>query len=159
MHKKRRIAKNGKVVDNQEMERLQLPTDEEIGKAFDQGKEAMIALFHITIRQLAARIQRLEDRVSKNSQNSGKPPPSDGLNKPAPKSRRKRSGKTSGGQPGHEGHTLKAVLKADKIKVHPVSQCQFCHKSLHRVKVGRYEKRQVFDLPVVPTFVSPCLPV
>jgi len=79
MHKKRRIAKNGKVVDNQEMERLQLPADEEIGKAFDQGKEAMIALFHITIRQLAARIQGLEDRVSKNSQNSGKPPSSDGL--------------------------------------------------------------------------------
>lgn len=129
MHKKRRIAKNGKAVDHQEMERLQLPTDEAIGKAFDQGKEAMIALFHITIRQLASRIQGLEDRVSKNSQNNGKPPSSDGPNKPAPKSRRKRNGKKSGGQPGHEGHTLKAVLKADKIKVHPVSQCQFCHKS------------------------------
>jgi len=69
------------------MERLQLPTDEEIGKAYDQSKEAVIALFHDTIGPLAARIQVLEDYVSKNSRNSGKPPSSDGLNKPAPKSR------------------------------------------------------------------------
>ncbi len=131
------------------MERFQQPTDEEIGKAFDQGKEAVIVLFHATIGQLAARIQGLEDRTAKNSQNSGKPPSSDGLNKPVPKSRRKRSGKKSGGQAGHEGHTLKAVLKADRVKVHRVGKCQYCQKSLRKVKVEGYENRQVFDLPVV----------
>lgn len=31
---------------NQEMETLRLPTDEEIGKAYDQGQEAVIVLFH-----------------------------------------------------------------------------------------------------------------
>jgi len=85
------------------MERLQLPTDEEIDNAYDQGKEAVVALFHDTIGQLAARIQVLEDRISKNSGNSGKPPSSDGLNKPAPKSTRKRHGRKSGGQAGHAG--------------------------------------------------------
>lgn len=131
------------------MEKLQLPTDKEIEEACDQGKEAVIALFHVTIRQLAARIQVLEDRVSKNSRNSGKPPSSDGLDKPAPKSRRKRHGRKSGGQPGHVGYTLKAVSKPDYVKVHSVHQCQYCQKPLGKVRVQRYEKRQVFDLPPV----------
>jgi transposase len=125
-------------VDNQEMGPQHVPTDEEIGKAYEQGKEAIIALFHEVIGQLAARIQVLEDRTAKNSQNSGKPPSSDGLNKPAPKSRRKRHDRKSGGQPGHEGHTLKAVLKPDSVKVHPVQKCEHCQKSLRKVKVERY---------------------
>ena len=83
---------------NKAMEPFQLPSDEEIGAAYDEGKEAVIALFHRTVGQLAARVQALEDRVSKNSRNSGKPPSSDGLAKPAPKSLRKRHGKKSGGQ-------------------------------------------------------------
>ena len=61
------------------MEPKQLPTEEEIAAAYDQGKEAVIKLFHQTIGQLAARLQELEDRVSKNSRNSGKPPSSDGM--------------------------------------------------------------------------------
>ncbi len=129
------------------MERLQLPTDEEIDKTYDQGKEAVVALFHDTIGQLAARIQVLEDRISKNSRNSGKPPSSDGLNKPAPKSRRKRHGRKSGGQAGHVGYTLKAVSKPDHVKVHAVEKCQYCQKSLRKAKVLRYEKRQVYDIP------------
>lgn len=129
------------------MERLELPTDEEIDKAYDQGKEAVVALFHDTIGQLAARIQILEDRISKNSRNSGKPPSSDGLNKPAPKSRRKRHGRKSGGQAGHVGYTLKAVSKPDHVKVHAVGKCQYCQKSLRKAKVLRYEKRQVYDIP------------
>ena len=136
------------------METLRLPTDDEIRKAYDQGKEAVIVLIHDTIRQLAARIQVLEDRVAKNSTNSGKPPSSDGLNKPAPKSRRKRHGRGSGGQPGHVGYTLKAVTKPDSVKVHTVQKCQHCQTSLHKVKVDRYEKRQVFDLPKVSIQVT-----
>ena len=68
------------------MEPFQLPSDEEIGAAYDEGKEAVIALFHRTVGQLAARVQALEDRVSKNSRNSGKPPSSDGIDpNPLPK--------------------------------------------------------------------------
>jgi hypothetical protein len=74
------------------MEPFPLPSDEEIGAAYDESKEAVIALFHRTVGQLAARVQTLEDRVSRNSRNSGKPPSSDGLAKPAPKSLRKRNG-------------------------------------------------------------------
>ena len=79
------------------MEPLQLPSDAEIGAAYDKGKKAVIVLLHRTVGQLAARVQALEDRASKNSHNSGKPPFSDGLSKPAPKSLRKRHGKKTGG--------------------------------------------------------------
>jgi transposase len=136
------------------MEPFQLPSDEEIGTAYDQGKEAIVALFHRTVGQLAARVQALEDRVSKNSRNSGKPPSSDGLSKPAPKSQRKRSGRKSGGQPGHKGHTLKAVVHPDHTQVHGVKQCRHCQASLEQVQASGIEKRQVVDLPPLKVEVT-----
>jgi transposase len=136
------------------MEPLKPPSDEEIGAAYEQGKEAVIALFRKTIGQLAARVQVLEDQRAKNSRNSGKPPSSDGLNKPAPKSLRKRHGKKSGGQAGHEGNTLKAVADPDWFEVHAVQQCKHCQTSLEAVTVVAHEKRQVFDLPVVRVEVT-----
>ena len=136
------------------MEPIQLPNDEEISAAYDQGKEAVIGLFRRTAGILAARIQALEDRVSKNSRNSGKPPSSDGLNKPAPKSQRQRHGRKSGGQPGHEGHTLKAVTHPEHVQVYPVKQCEHCQASLEEVAAVEIEKRQVFDLPPIKVEVT-----
>lgn len=129
------------------MEPIHLPSDEKIRSAYQQGEEAVIALVHQTIGELAARVKALEDRVSKNSRNSGKPPSSDGLSKPAPKSLRKWYGKKTGGQPGHEGNTLKAVVDPEHIQVHGVKHCHRCQASLEEVTPQSIEKRQVFDLP------------
>jgi hypothetical protein len=82
-----------------------MPSREDIHQAYLQGEEAVVALFEQTIVQLAERVQALEDQLAKNSHNSSKPPSSDGLKKPAPRSLRKPSGRKSGGQPGHKGHT------------------------------------------------------
>jgi hypothetical protein len=60
------------------MEPFHLPSDEEISAAYDEGVEDVIGLFHRTVGQLAGRVQALEDRVSKNSRNSGKPPSAEG---------------------------------------------------------------------------------
>ena len=118
------------------MEPLHLPSDEEIGAAYDQGKEAVIELFHRTLGSLAERIQRLEDQVAKNSGNSSKPPSSDGLKK-KPKSLRHKSGKKSGGQPGHRGHTLQAVATPDHVQVHQVKRCRHCQaeRDLRMIKL------------------------
>jgi transposase len=132
------------------MEPIRLPSEEEISAAYDQGKEAVIVLFNETFRKLAERLQALEDQLMKNSHNSSKPPSSDGLKKkPTKRGLRKPSGKKSGGQPGHEGHTLKAIAHPDRVQVHQVKQCQGCQAELSQVEVSGVEKRQVFELPVV----------
>jgi transposase len=131
-----------------------MPSHEEIHEAYLQGEEAVIALFEQTIAQLAARVMALEEQQAKNSRNSGKPPSSDGLKKPAPRSLRKRSGKKSGGQPGHKGRTLKAVEHPQHTEVHRVEACAQCHASLEEVTASEYEKRQVFDLPRVTVEVT-----
>jgi len=130
----------------------QIPGEEEIRAAYRQGEEAVVGLFMQTISMievLAARVKKLEDRLAMNSGNSSKPPSSDGYNKPAPKSLRKRHGKKSGGQPGHAGHTLQAVEHPDREEVHRVRRCDHCHRSLEEVEASGIEKRQVFDVPKV----------
>ncbi len=131
-----------------------MPSREEIHQAYLQGEEAVVALFERTIARLAARVTALEEQQAKNSRNSNKPPSSDGLKKPAPRSLRKRSGKKSGGQPGHTGHTLKAVEHPQHTEIHRVERCAHCQTSLEKVAAGEYEKRQVFDLPSVTVEVT-----
>ena len=114
------------------MEPLKLPSEAEIRIAARQGEDAVVALVFAAFGKLADRIQQLEDQVAKNSNNSSKPPSSDGLAK-KPKSLRHKSGKKSGGQPGHPGSTLKAVAHPDHIEIHAVKRCRHCHASLESV--------------------------
>jgi transposase len=76
------------------------------------------------------------------------------LAKTAPHSLRKRHGKKSGGQPGHNGNTLKAVERPDHFLVHSVRQCSYCQAGLEEVEASGHEKRQVFDVPRVQIEVT-----
>ncbi len=136
------------------MTRFAMPSRQEIHEACQEGEEAIVALIERTIGQLAARLQALEDQIAKNSRNSSKPPSSDGLKKPAPRSLRKRSGKKRGGQPGHKGETLRAVKHPQHEVVHRVERCEHCQASLAEVAASRVIKRQVFDLPEVTIEVT-----
>ena len=136
---------------------------EEIRSAYAEGEAAIITLLegwtsHLvavvdeqeeSLQRLREQMDTLKDQLAKNSRNSGKPPSSDGYQKPAPKSLRKRHGRKSGGQVGHVGYTLKAVEHPDRVKVYRVEECGSCHVSLRGVKASSCEKRQVFDLPKV----------
>src|SRR5258708_35887122 len=134
------------------MEPQAVPTSDEIHAVYAQGEAAVFALVEAQAKQiqvLGARVQALEDHLAKNSQNSSKPPSSDGLNKPSPKSLRQRSGKPSGGQKGYTGNRLEPVDKPDHTELHPVTACQHCQADLAGVAVDKVDKRQVFDLPEI----------
>jgi transposase len=120
-------------------------------------REALIAIvltLQQTVAQQAEVIQSLRDQLAKNSRNSGRPPGSDGLKKPRTRSLRKKTGRRSGGQNGHEGHTLRMVEQPDYIQVHKVSACPCCATDLRSVEPCKQERRQVFDIPPVQVEVT-----
>ena len=120
------------------------------------SKDREIAERDRRIAELEAEVAELRRRLGLNSSNSSKPPSSDGLKKkPAvARSLRGPSGKTSGGQEGHKGGTLRQVAKPDFVVSHTACACQHCHSPLAADAVTRIEKRQVFDLPVRPLLVT-----
>ncbi len=97
-------------------------------------------------KALNERVTSLESQVDKNSNNSSKPPSSDGFKKKT-KSLRKKSGKKPGGQKGHVGKTLCLNDNPDEVEIHTVDQCNECGASLVDVDTERHVVRQVVDIP------------
>jgi transposase len=126
-------------------------TRDEILAVYTAGPEAVVSLveqFQQALTALTARVQELENRLNKDSHNSHKPPSSDGLFRgKRPQSLRGKSGKPSGGQPGHPGQTLRPVEKPDAFRRYAPSLCEHCGTSLEAVEPSSTERRQVFDLP------------
>lgn len=136
-------------------------TPDEIGQIYDQGREAVIALVTGLLAQhqreiaaLTARVADLEARVAKDSHNSGKPPSSDGLKKPAPQSLRQKSGRRPGGQPGHPGSSLCWSQSPDQVTEHRPECCASCGQALMPADMVRVERRQVHDLPPLRVLVT-----
>ena len=92
------------------------------------------------------KINELEQRLSKTSKNSSKPPSSDGYKKEV-KNNRIKSGRKQGGQKGHKGSTLKATGTPDIIQEHKVSGTCGCGQDLSKLPLEKTHTRQVFDLP------------
>jgi transposase len=123
-------------------------TREEFHDIYIQGEEVTFKLFEKLVERINAleeKVAALEARINKDSHNSSKPPSSD-WNR-TPKSLRQQSGKPSGGQPGHEGHSLKQVAKPHHIQDHPLRGTCECGRDLSKGKHRGYERRQVFDIP------------
>lgn len=98
-----------------------------------------------SIAKLAKEVEDLKNKLATNSRSS-KPPSSDGYDRPKPKSQRKKIGRPSGGQPGHKGHTLKQVARADKIEEHFVNDVRTAarpYRNTHRVRL-RFDRCLIF---------------
>ena len=139
---------------------FRIPTDDEIHLAFEKGEAAVRSLFHDLASQMeelakqvakqAEALQALQARQAKDSRNSSKPPASDGYKKAQrTQSLRKSGNKPSGGQPGHDGHTLQAVEHPNHTETHEADTCAHCQASLSAIEPTGYEERQVFDIPAL----------
>ena len=98
---------------------------------------------------LQSQVADLAAQVKSNSRNSSKPPSSDGLAKPAPKSLRGKSGRKPGRPKGQPGATMELTDHPDKKVRHRPAKCGCCGKSLKGAPVTAVERRQVIDIPPV----------
>lgn len=101
------------------------------------------------IEVLQARVVELERRLGLNSRNSSKPPSSDGLAKPPPRSLRRGQGRGRGKQPGAPGAALSQVDVPDEVVAHRPVGCVGCGADLAGVEPIGVARRQVFDLPEI----------
>lgn len=106
------------------------------------------------IEQLRQEVAELKEKLNKNSSNSSKPPSSDGLSKPKPKSLRKKSGKTPGAQNGHAGHGLTLMAPVTATVSHKPAQCETCAMNGKCESCGRSAVRNVVDVEIKTTVTA-----
>ncbi len=118
-----------------------------------QQQHALLAEQNVVIQHhaeqmsgLSEQLQALRDQLAKDSHNSHLPPSSDRFVRKA-KSLRQKSGKKSGGQPGHRGASLQFSSTPDEIIELHVEACEVCQQDLHAVAACGRERRQVVDVP------------
>lgn len=91
-------------------------------------------------------------KPEKNSSNSSIPPSQESIasrEQRRTKSLRKPSGKPSGGQPGHKGHTLQTIAEPDVIVKHEPAYCKCCGRPLIDIPCRKIRKTQIVDIKVV----------
>src|SRR5215471_5441053 len=108
---------------------------------------AMVEHYEQRIATLEAEVRDLTARLNQNSQNSSKPPSSDGPHVKR-KPPRPASGRKRGGQPGHRAHhrTLVPVEKVDEVIVCTPTHCRRCGREVHGTDAQPH-RHQVVELP------------
>jgi len=111
------------------------------------------------IVELRSIVQQLMEEISllkggKNSRTSSTAPSHD-LVRSNSISLRHSSGKKSGGQPGHAGHSLSLSDTPDEIIHHNPTICEHCGEDLQEVDSVSFTRRQIVDIPPVsPVYVE-----
>lgn len=111
-----------------------------------ESENAMLRSENASLKLENAELRR---RLGLNSENSSKPPSSDGLKKKPALTREK--GGQLGGQTGHIGRTLERLANPDETILHFAAVCDCCGKPLCQDGGIVLSSRQVFDMP------EPCL--
>ena len=108
---------------------------------------------HAVIAQLVERVKVLEERVNLDSNNSSKPPSSNGPAK-LNRAQRRSGGRKRGAQPGHKGHS-RAVL--DEGQVDQLVDCKptaVCECGGPVELAGQPQRHQVFEVPPMRAHVD-----
>ena len=117
-------------------------------------RDAEIAELRKQVADLRAQVADLAARARQNSRNSSKPPSSDGLGKPAPKSLRKKTGRGPGRPKGQPGVTMGLADHPDHLVRHVPGCCGACGGSLDGAQETGAERRQVTEIPPVRAEVT-----
>ena len=137
-----------------ELEKKLLEQNHQLTQTVEQLTQTVEQLTQ-TIEALNQKIAELTEKLNKNSRNSSKPPSSDGLKKPAPKSLRKPSGRKAGGQKGHKGTNFCVTSKPDRVIPHMPSTCEACpHYAQCKAKARTSEERHVVDMVIKTEVVT-----
>lgn len=152
-----------KIAELESTVQVLVPENEELRAAITKLESTNQALI-LENKGLRGTIKKLKGQLAKHSDNSSKPPSSDGYKKPSPRSQRGKSDRKPGGQPGHEGSTLRQSSDPDVVENHVELTCQHCQLSLAGISSEEdYEVRQVTDIPLAKvtltehrSFVTTC---
>jgi transposase len=99
-------------------------------------------------------IAELERRLGRNSRNSSQPPSADGPAAPVRRSRRGKTARNQGKQPGSGGKTLRLVDDPDEVIDHVPAACAGCGGELAGAAAAGWGRRQVHDIPPVSVAVT-----
>jgi transposase len=116
--------------------------------------EAKLDLQAKEIAQLKSKVEQLmrlleQKTIPKDSHNSHNPPSQDKGRPKRNQSRRKTTGKKSGGQLGHKGYTLKMRENPKEIVTLQSDYCSKCGEDLEGLEQKLISKRQVLELPPI----------
>ena len=117
--------------------------------------QGVIVMFWEDNQKLKEQVEKLQERVNKNSQNSSKPPSSDPPQK-AKYPKPEPTGEKPGGRKGHHGHgrKLKGAGEVSKIVKSLPTVCKDCG-TLLMGEDSHPERHQVSELPkIVPIIVE-----
>lgn len=115
--------------------------------------EQRVKILEEKIETLLLALQRKV--VKKDSHNSSNPPSQDKFKPKKNRSLRKKTGRKTGGQIGHKGHTLKQKSEPDKYIDLKSSYCKKCGSSLSALNQYLLSKRQVVEIPPIePIYIE-----
>ena len=117
-------------------------------------RDAEVAGLRALVAELQAQVADLAARAGQNSKNSSKPPSSDGLDKPAPKSLRGKSGRKPGRPKGQPGATMRLTDRPDHVVRHDPACCGRCGGDLSGARETGMVRRQVTEIPPVRAEVT-----
>jgi len=106
---------------------------------------------------LSERLEYIEEQLKQDSQNSSRPPSSDGLGKPdktntKKKKKKKTKPKTSNSSPGEKTKRLYPLEACSEVHTHVPKNCQHCGEQL-RGKDEQPYRHQIVEIPPLSAYV------